>query len=1250
MAENDSEWYISPANKESSSAITKESSSHAYRDAEESNFFKGQNIDNKESIRNTAKLHNSIVSTSYYNPITQVDCSSSSSSLDSGEFSDDEQPLICLEELKRKQSEITMLRKSKDDATSIHSDKEYLNTQPCPLNTSHKLAVQMLKIKKYKPSTKEFAPPVSQINDGSAWIPEIKRSKLPIESRKDDIIHTIRDNRVVVLSGSTGCGKSTQVPQYILDYCLQNCVPVNIICTQPRRIAATSLAHRVASERGTPLHVQVGYHIGGKGGYTTSTRLRYVTTGILLEMLKADRYLNSYTHIIMDEIHERNVDDDLMLAHLCVILRENPSLKLIIMSATMNVQKFTKYFHEFEVKRDGLSQIPWIDIPVKNFPVDAFYLEDVCQTLGIPESQQKAILSEPKKPSMMQERRDLFISWIFRCHVDSPVDDAFLVFLPGISIIAEVEDQLTFLDEQQRMSNPFLPNITIIKLHSTVTIDEQCMVMQRPLSGYRKIVLATNVAESSITVPDVKKIFDTCLRKDVDYDKATRCYSLNEQWISKDCAEQRRGRAGRLGPGVIYRFVPKQFYDNLRNERKPVIKRTPLNSLLLRSIYANLGDPRELLSHCIDPPDDNAVDYALEDLEITGAVVSKEIAKEEDDWVQGSIVSYEYEVTRLGTVLAQLPLDLHSGLLVVYGAIFGSLYDTIIIAAILQNRGVIVQPPHQEIQISAAMKRFSLNLPEDYPLQGGSDLISHLRGYLYWEEKTQYDNRFDLSRELSWCQKQFISLYWIREIQDLVISIRESLAYQGICPPPTKDERDKIRRNRLNVIITDDTIDDDFDIDGGSEESSEGDPISDIDQAIRILDNAASSELPNGIEIDNISQQPPKLHTYNPRYHAKAGIPVHQVANNIRTSLNPWMNVFDRAYEISNRPVRLSREPNVTLLTILLTAAFHQNLFSVSPNQDNRVFRYCPKDYDRHHTIEFSAQSLPPKPIMIETLEKDIGVIHKILHPETDQLITKGDTEYCYIEFVKPAKPIWTHSRDRNNPTLPDAVFLAQKFRTVKNSTWTEGLGNSIGHFTSGATYNSEDARRLRFSGIYGCTETATMLSPIFHSKLAKAFLSKSSLFFPLIINSGEHRCYSLCAGKLLAVDYGKSHVAEHITCMIGPLTTKNNIGDVILAFFANKLDNGIVGGWHVQINLKQYPLFNAKLSDAESDLILSVRYFLKQALFETNPIGSNSNGMLLPNLEMPSTCREMVRVWNQCKMTPDQAGKLLVDSLLMIL
>ncbi|CAH1764356.1 12892_t:CDS:10 [Entrophospora sp. SA101] len=1297
MAELDSDWYFG-------SRISNESKSEfsESRDDDTGNSVVTDNT-NDTSIKYTnLNCENSVLQ-----PLI-IDLDSSSDEESDSSF--EEVISLNLNKIKQEQARLALLEKDNNAAYQI---PEF---PPCPLGSNKKPAVHILKASKFKQSTKLFAPPTSNVDDGSAWIPEPNQSQLPIESRKEDIIKIIRDNRVIVLSGSTGCGKSTQVPQYILDDCLQRGVPVNIICTQPVTLHTT---HRVALERNTKLHGQVGYHVSGKCGHSAITRLRYVTTGILLEMLKADRYLASFTHVIMDEIHERNVDDDMMMAHLCVILRVNPNLKLIIMSATMNVKKFANYFHEFEAEKDGFfNKIPWIDIPKKAFPVDVFYLEDVCQALDISFSNRDVIMNNPKKPSMMQERRDLFINWIFRCHIQTPSDKAFLVFFPGIAIIAEVEDQLMYLDENYRSEFPYTdgkptPAISLIKLHSTVTIDEQCLIMQRPRPCHRKIILATNIAESSITVPDVSIIFDSCLRKDLLYDKETRCYSLNEQWISKDCAEQRRGRAGRVGPGVIYRFVPKNFFKNLSDERTPEIHRTPLNSLLLRCIYGNLGDPRELLSHCIDPPDDTAVEYALEDLETTGAVTkSKENIKESDDWVQGSLVTYEYEVTRLGTILAQVPLDIHSGLLVVYGAIFGALYDCMIIA------GVIVQPPNQEIAISAALKRFHLDLPDCQPLHGGSDLIAQLRGYLLWEETIQNNDDFDQSKEPTWCQQQFVSLYWIREIQDLVITLRESLSHQGICSAATKEERDKIRRNRVfnpNLIENiheskGDELGNDLKDEEERSETSQGtESSSDIKRAILFLDMAAASEETSSLKKKDPSSELPELNLHN--NHSNSYRKVHEAPSIMQKNTNPWMNTFDRAYEITSNQVELKREPNILLINLLLVAAFHHNMLRIVPNIDNRVFKNCPEIFNQERTIEFLATILPPKSIIIDALERDIGMVQKILHPDNEQFCSDAEFESCYIEFAKPCKPLWTHSTIRNVPALPDAVFLAHKFRNVKNCIWTADnsmVSNPTSNTTSFDTTsldttspnpkshnlmssnltssnltssnltssnstppnptsnstspntsisnNFEDTKKLRFYAVNGSPETSVALSPIFHKQTSRAFASKTSLFFPLIVAPSEYKYYTVCAGKLLAVDHGKSHVGEHITCLIAPLDSEKNVGDIILALFANKLINDdILCGWHVNVNLTRYPIFDQKPLDLDSKLIDSFRYFLKQALIEEKPIINESLLKTIPgdgfsSLSYPNNCKDLTNTWRACDITPDQAGKELIRTVLLLM
>ncbi|CAH1756838.1 1671_t:CDS:10 [Entrophospora sp. SA101] len=1260
MAELDSDWYFG-------SRISNEPKSD-YSESSDETFIDTENraVDNNT---NDTSIKDTDLNSEFQSLIIDLDSSS-------GEESDsslEEVISLKLNKLKQEQMRLTLLKeKSSATAETLHVDlnevimiNDPLNNPQilsssspdledhdnnsnntayqipefpsCPLGSNKESAIHILKTSKFKQSTKLFAPPISNVNDGSAWIPKSKRSRLPIETRKEDIIKIIRDNRVIVLSGSTGCGKSTQVPQYILDDCLQRGAPVNIICTQPHHIGAISLAHHVALERNTKLHGQVGYHVNGKCGYSAITRLRYVTTMILLEMLKTDRYLASFTHVIMDEIHERNIDDDVMMSHLCVILRKNPALKLIIMSATMNVKKFANYFHEFEAEKDGfVNEIPWIDISKKAFPVDVFYLEDVYQALDTPLSQRGAIMNDPKKPFMMQEHCDVFINWIFQCHVQTPADEAFLVFSPGIAIIAEVEGRLMSMFPYT--DGKPTPAISLIKLHSTITIDEQCLVMQRPKPCYRKIILATNIAESSITVPDVCIIFDSCLRKDLLYDKETRCYSLNEQWISKDCAEQRRGRAGR-----IYRFVPKEFFENLPDERTPEICRTPLNSLLLRCIYGNLGDPQELLSHCIDPPDDTAIEHALEDLEVTGAVIkSKKNIKGSDDWVQGGLVAYEYEITRLGIILAQVPLDLHSGLLVIYGAIFGALYDCMIIAAILQNKGVIVESPNQEIATSAALKRFHLDLPDCQPLHGGSDLIAQLRGYLLWEETTQNDDDFDQSKELTWCQQQSISLYWIREIQDLVITLRESLSHQGLCSPATKEERDKTHRNHIfNPNLIDNIhasngndLEDEEEKSGTSQETTYS---RDIKQAILFLDMAAASEEISSLKKKKSSSELPELNLHN--NHSNSNSRICETPRIIQKKTNPWMNVFDYEYEITSNQVKLKREPNILLINILLVTVFHHNMLRVVPNIDSHTFKNCPENFNRGHTIEFLARILPPKSKIIETFEKDIGIVQKISHPDNEQFSSDAEFESCYIEFAKPCKLLWTHSTIRNVPTLPDAVFLAHKYTSSSS--------------------NFEDTKEVRFYTVNGSPETSVALSPIFHKQSTRVFASKSSLFFPLIITPAEYKYYTVCAGKLLAVDHGKLDVGEYITCLIAPLNSEKNVGDIILALFANKLiNNDPLCGWHVNVNLTQHPIFDQKPLDFDSRLIDSFRYFLKQALVEEQPMVNESlsenlfddDFLSFTSSSYSNNCENLTNIWRTCKITPDQAGKGLIRTILLLI
>ncbi|CAG8542535.1 6158_t:CDS:2 [Paraglomus occultum] len=1088
----------------------------------------------------------------------------------------------------------------------------------------------------------------------SIQMKHIDRSGLPIDERRDDIINLIRENRVVILSGSTGCGKSTQVPQFILDDCLQRQEHVNIICTQPRRIAATSLADRVSRERGTERHGLVGYHIGGKRGVSSSTRLRYVTTGVLLEILKSDRKLSIYSHIIMDEIHERNVDDDLMMAHLRSILRENHKLKLIIMSATMNVNKFAKYFRDFEVHEDdAFIEIPCIDVKARTYPVEVFYLEDVCEGLELGELSINAAMQEPQKPTLSAERRRLLVEWIIKCHSMKPYTEAFLVFLPGIAIIAELEEELINYNEYYKQMAKFegrkYPNrLEIIKLHSTVTIDEQHLVMRRPRKRTRKIILATNIAESSITVPDVTIIFDSCLRKDISYNEISRAYSLDEQWISKDCAEQRRGRAGRVGPGLLYRFVTKSFYDRLPEERTPEIGRIPLNSLLLRSIYANLGDPRDLLARCIDPPSDDAIDLAIEDLLTIGAIFkSSETHEDNDGWIR-TISFIEYRATELGKILAQLPLDLHSGLLVRYGLIFGVSNHSIIIAAILQNRGIIVQPSNMEIEIAAAFKRYHKDLPEDCPFNGGSDLISHLRAYLLWEETWNNDENVDKEKEIQWCTENFVSLYWIREVQDLVLSVRDSLAYVGIGSHPTKNDRDRIRRNRLRYSDLTGNINDDEYIedeqDCGIEEE--------MDRVEQILENAAAGAVePDPDDDEEFDETKDATST---SYPSKKSTIVHQMSADTLSILNPELNVFDRTYQITSNSPKLKEEPDVLLISILLLAAFHHNMLYIVFDGSTRVWNACPKDYNRNHTIEFAAQLLPPKVEVVKMLREGIGQVAKVFHPDDDPRSANGDDlEKCYVEFTKPTTCLWKHSRRKSAVELPDAVFISQKLRTMKDAMWVNNSANT--------NTNNEESKKVKFSGIHAQPTTQVLFKPVYHRHSRRVRPRPTSLFFPLIVDPGDDYRYTITAGRLLAVEKVSSYVAEHLTCLISPAKANHNIGDIILALFGHEIEYGDdKGGCCVYVNSERYSIFSGMLPKELAELIKAFRCYLQSQVHGKGTLSQSRNVETDINVkntpvdthipEQQLVLKETTRLWREGNIKLEEIGELLKKTIYLIL
>ncbi|KAJ6874992.1 DExH-box ATP-dependent RNA helicase DExH3-like [Populus alba x Populus x berolinensis] len=462
---------------------------------------------------------------------------------------------------------------------------------------------------------------------------EFRRS-LPAYKEKDVLLKAVSENQVIVVSGETGCGKTTQLPQYILESEIEadRGAACSIICTQPRRISAMAVSERVAAERGEKLGESVGYKVRLEGIRGRDTRLLFCTTGILLRRLLLDRNLKGVTHVIVDEIHERGMNEDFLLIVLRDLLPRRPELRLILMSATLNAELFSSYF----------GGAPTIHIPGFTYPVRAHFLENILEITGyrltpynqIDDYGQEKTWKMQKQAQAFKKRKSQIASSVedalevadFKgcssrtreslscwnpdsigfnliehvlCHiVKKERPGAVLVFMTGWDDINSLKDQL--------QAHPILGDpcrVLLLACHGSMASSEQRLIFDKPEDGVRKIVLATNMAETSITINDVVFVVDCGKAKETSYDALNNTPCLLPSWISKAAARQRKGRAGRVQPGECYHLYPRCVYDAFADYQLPELLRTPLQSLSLQIKSLQLGSISEFLSRALQPPE-----------------------------------------------------------------------------------------------------------------------------------------------------------------------------------------------------------------------------------------------------------------------------------------------------------------------------------------------------------------------------------------------------------------------------------------------------------------------------------------------------------------------------------------------------------------------------------------------------------------------------------------------------------------------
>lgn len=586
------------------------------------------------------------------------------------------------------------------------------------------------------------------------------REKLPAFKMKSEFLKAVADNQVLVVSGETGCGKTTQLPQFILEEEISSLrgADCNIICTQPRRISAISVAARISSERGESLGETVGYQIRLGAKRSAQTRLLFCTTGVLLRQLVQDPDLTGVSHLLVDEIHERGMNEDFLLIILHDLLPRRPDLRLILMSATINADLFSKYF----------GNAPTIHIPGFTFPVAELFLEDVLEKThyniksefdnfhGNPKRRKRE--QDSKKDPLMELFEDTDIDLHYKNYspytrrsleawsgsqldlglVEATIEHicrhegegAILVFLTGWDDISNLLDKVkgnNFLGDPRK--NLVLP------LHGSMPTINQREIFDRPPSNMRKIVLATNIAESSITIDDVVYVIDCGKAKETSYDALNKLACLLPSWISKASAHQRRGRAGRVRPGVCYRLYPKMIHEAMLQFQLPEILRTPLQELCLNIKSLQLGKIGSFLSKALQPPDPLSVQNAVELLKTIGALDDME------------------ELTPLGRHLCKLPLDPNIGKMLLMGSIFQCLNPALTIAAALAHRDPFVLPINRKEEANAAKRSFAGD--------SCSDHIALLNAFEGWKDAKCS------GKERNFCWENFLSPITLQMMDDM---------------------------------------------------------------------------------------------------------------------------------------------------------------------------------------------------------------------------------------------------------------------------------------------------------------------------------------------------------------------------------------------------------------------------------------------------------------------------------------------------
>ncbi|MEK6235770.1 MAG: ATP-dependent RNA helicase HrpA, partial [Planctomycetales bacterium] len=561
---------------------------------------------------------------------------------------------------------------------------------------------------------------------------------LPVVEQREEIAQAIRDHQTVIVCGETGSGKSTQLPKICLE--LGHGVAGMIGHTQPRRIAARSIASRIAEELNRPLGREVGFKVRFNDRTGPRTHVKLMTDGILLAETQGDRFLEQYDVLILDEAHERSLNIDFLLGFVKRLAPKRPELKLIITSATIDAERFSQHFASAQ------GPAPVIKVSGRTYPVEVRWRPVESPNEDEEPDPEKALLDAVDEVARI-DTGDLLIFMPTERDVRETAKALRGRMLPGDHVQCRTE---------------------ILPLYGRLSAAEQNKVFQS--HSHRRIVIATNVAESSITPPGVRYVIDPGTARISRYSPRTKVQRLPIEAISRASADQRMGRCGRTGPGICIRLYSKTDYESRERYTPPEIQRTNLAAVILQTKALRLGAVERF--PFLDPPKTAAVRDGYKTLFELGAVDHRE------------------ELTPLGKTISRLPVDPRIARMILAGAEENCLHELLIIASALEIQDPRERPAEKQGSADAAHEQFA---------HEESDFLAYLKLWDFFQRQKENLSQSKLRKA---CRQNFLSYNRMREWRDVHLQLLQLVKEAGLPIHERRDEYEPIHRALLAGLLS----------------------------------------------------------------------------------------------------------------------------------------------------------------------------------------------------------------------------------------------------------------------------------------------------------------------------------------------------------------------------------------------------------------------------------------------------------------